>query len=167
MTQHHPEIKEFLSSPVPCMFGLSEHTTKALQIVAVSLFTAFVFSYCDVKLSAFRVGPKLFKSLARPFASQSPLPVMSSVSNCRQALDALPSTPENIPAFFFAHGSPMLAYPSGDTASGGMFSYQGPNGPLAKFLADFGPALLKKYQPKGIVVFSAHWETDGERVGET
>jgi 4,5-DOPA dioxygenase extradiol len=45
-----------------------------------------------------------------------------------------------------------------------MAAYQGPNGPLAKFLAEFGPTLLKKYQPKGIVVFSAHWETQGERL---
>ena len=42
----------------------------------------------------------------------------------------------------------------------------GPKGPLARFLADFGPALLEKYKPKGILVFSAHWETDGERLGE-
>ena len=41
----------------------------------------------------------------------------------------------------------------------------GPNGPLARFLGDFGPALLEKYKPKGILVFSAHWETDGERLG--
>lgn len=44
-----------------------------------------------------------------------------------------------------------------------MMAYQGPNGVLASFLKDFGPALLKKYNPKGIVVFSAHWETSGER----
>lgn len=31
---------------------------------------------------------------------------------------------------------------------------------------DFGPALLSKYKPKGIVVFSAHWETLGERLGQ-
>jgi len=40
----------------------------------------------------------------------------------------------------------------------------GPKGPLATFLKDFGPILLQKYKPKGIVVFSAHWETVGERV---
>jgi len=70
----------------------------------------------------------------------------------RKALDALPATPENIPAFFFGHGSPVLAFPTGLSS------------PLATFLADFGPALLEKYKPKGIVVFSAHWETDGERL---
>jgi aromatic ring-opening dioxygenase catalytic subunit (LigB family) len=40
----------------------------------------------------------------------------------------------------------------------------GPKGQLASFLRDFGPSLLKKYKPKGIVVFSAHWETAGERL---
>jgi aromatic ring-opening dioxygenase catalytic subunit (LigB family) len=29
---------------------------------------------------------------------------------------------------------------------------------------DFGPALIEKYRPKAILVFSAHWETDGERL---
>ncbi|KAF4578575.1 hypothetical protein EYR36_000382 [Pleurotus pulmonarius] len=82
----------------------------------------------------------------------------------KAALDALPSTPDNIPAFFFAHGSPMLATPSngGHAVFGsrqGLMEYQGPNGPLANFLRDFGPALLEKYKPKGIVVFSAHWES--------
>lgn len=62
----------------------------------------------------------------------------------------------------------MLAF-SPDAAgpgAGGLAGYQGPHGPLAKFLADFGPILLKKYKPKGIVVFSAHWETMTERLGE-
>jgi aromatic ring-opening dioxygenase catalytic subunit (LigB family) len=69
-----------------------------------------------------------------------------------KALDELPSTPNNIPAFFFAHGSPMLV---------------GPNaGALGDFLRDFGPALLQKYQPKGIVVFISHRETTGDRLGE-
>ena len=72
----------------------------------------------------------------------------------REALDALPSTPQHIPAFFFAHGSPMLAYPESEQ-----------KGSLVAFLRDFGPILLQKYQPKGIVVFSAHWETLGERLG--
>lgn len=38
---------------------------------------------------------------------------------------------------------------------------QGPNGQLANFLRDLGPALLEKYKPKAVVVFSAHWETGG------
>ncbi|EIW85280.1 Extradiol ring-cleavage dioxygenase class III enzyme subunit B [Coniophora puteana RWD-64-598 SS2] len=81
----------------------------------------------------------------------------------RAALDALPSNPPKIPAFFFAHGSPMLVFPE----SGGLppsFNEMGPRGSLANFLRDFGPALLEKYKPKGIVIFSAHWETEGERV---
>ncbi|ESK84892.1 aromatic ring-opening dioxygenase [Moniliophthora roreri MCA 2997] len=92
--------------------------------------------------------------------------IPNSVSEWRAALDALPSAPDNIPAFFFAHGSPMLALsaPSGVSHRGGFESYQGPNGPLASFLKIFGPTLLEKYKPKGIVVFSAHWETLGERV---
>lgn len=37
---------------------------------------------------------------------------------------------------------------------------QGPKGSLSNFLKDLGPALMKKYEPKAIVVFSAHWETN-------
>jgi aromatic ring-opening dioxygenase catalytic subunit (LigB family) len=44
-----------------------------------------------------------------------------------------------------------------------MASVMGPEGDLAKFLRDFGPVLMAKYKPKGIVVFSAHWETIGVR----
>lgn len=86
----------------------------------------------------------------------------------RKALEALPSTPNKIPAFFFAHGTPFLAFPEAEISSGAygpMGAYHGPNGPLGTFLKDFGPALLKKYEPKGIVVFSAHWETSGVRQG--
>ncbi|KAF8905998.1 Extradiol ring-cleavage dioxygenase, class III enzyme, subunit B [Gymnopilus junonius] len=64
-----------------------------------------------------------------------------------------PFHPENIPAFFFAHGSPMLAAPEGGRFGGPMAAYQGSKGPLAQFLAEFGPTLLQKYKPKGIVVF--------------
>ncbi|KIK45906.1 hypothetical protein CY34DRAFT_22309 [Suillus luteus UH-Slu-Lm8-n1] len=78
-------------------------------------------------------------------------------SQWRTALDALPSTPEKIPAFFFGHGSPMLI------AKQVMNSPMGPESDLAKFLRDFGPVLRAKYKPKGIVVFSAHWETIGVR----
>ncbi|KAF9001934.1 Extradiol ring-cleavage dioxygenase class III enzyme subunit B [Cyathus striatus] len=92
---------------------------------------------------------------------------MTSESQWRKALDDLPSTPNKIPAFFFAHGSPFLAFPEEETKSGAygpMGAHMGPTGPLGRFLKIFGPALVEKYQPKGIVVFSAHWETTGERL---
>ncbi|KAJ3778560.1 Extradiol ring-cleavage dioxygenase, class III enzyme, subunit B [Lentinula raphanica] len=98
--------------------------------------------------------------------------VPSNQSEWRAALDSLPSTPQKIPAFFFAHGSPALALAqmparlraSGRSGRSGFEQYQGPNGPLANFLRDFGPTLLQKYSPKAVVVFSAHWETLGERL---
>lgn len=84
------------------------------------------------------------------------------------AFEELPSTPDNIPAFFFGHGSPILAFPKEQAAQMGEFAaYGGPGGPLSKFLSVFGPMLLEKYKPKAIVVFSAHWETARERLGET
>ncbi|KAG1849056.1 Extradiol ring-cleavage dioxygenase class III enzyme subunit B [Suillus tomentosus] len=82
-------------------------------------------------------------------------------SEWRTALDALPSTPEKIPAFFFGHGSPMLI--ARQVTNSPMTSTMGPGGDLANFLRDLGPALRAKYKPKGIVVFSAHWETIGVR----
>lgn len=87
-------------------------------------------------------------------------------SEWKRSIEALPATPDNIPAFFLAHGSPFLCFPETEVGIyGRMSGYAGPGGPLATFLRDFGPALLKKYQPKGIVVFSAHWETTGTRLG--
>lgn len=85
-------------------------------------------------------------------------------SEWRTALDALPSTPEKIPAFFFGHGSPMLI--ARQVTNSPMTSTMGPGGDLASFLRDLGPALRAKYKPKGIVVFSAHWETIGVRHGK-
>ncbi|KAH8117231.1 Extradiol ring-cleavage dioxygenase, class III enzyme, subunit B [Phellopilus nigrolimitatus] len=85
----------------------------------------------------------------------------------KAALDALPATPEKIPAFFFGHGSPILQWPDSIAdrmRRGPMGEYCGPDGPLARFLKTFGPTLLDKYKPKGILVFSAHWETRGERL---
>jgi aromatic ring-opening dioxygenase catalytic subunit (LigB family) len=86
-------------------------------------------------------------------------------------LATLPGSPEAIPSFFFGHGSPMLILPS-DVADRNAvirrhpaIKHIGPDGPLANFLRDLGPALLAKYQPKGILVFSAHWETTGEQLG--
>ncbi|THH10283.1 hypothetical protein EW145_g1426 [Phellinidium pouzarii] len=83
----------------------------------------------------------------------------------KEALQALPDTPDRIPSFFFGHGSPVLQFPETSSRSDPMSEYCGPKGPLARFLADFGPTLLRKYKPKGILVFSAHWETAGERLG--
>ncbi|KAF8522143.1 Extradiol aromatic ring-opening dioxygenase [Hysterangium stoloniferum] len=85
----------------------------------------------------------------------------------RKALEALPSasTTGKIPAFYFGHGQPMLIWPeSVPSPDRDIFDHAGPNGPLANFLKDFGPVLLEKYRPKAIVVFSAHWETSGERL---
>ncbi|KAF9505748.1 hypothetical protein BS47DRAFT_1378251 [Hydnum rufescens UP504] len=86
----------------------------------------------------------------------------------RNAIADLPVTPGHIPAFFLAHGSPLLGWPE-DTPipsglSRGVWDWMGRDGPLGQFLDDFGPALVEKYNPKGIVVFSAHWETDNERL---
>ncbi|KAF9017997.1 Extradiol aromatic ring-opening dioxygenase [Hymenopellis radicata] len=88
----------------------------------------------------------------------------SNQAQWRDALEALPSTPDHIPSFFFAHGSPFLAFPENQSDGGRLPASMGPKGALAKFLKDFGPALLRKYKPRGIVVFSAHWETLGERL---
>ncbi|KAL5533220.1 hypothetical protein ACEPAF_4996 [Sanghuangporus sanghuang] len=98
-------------------------------------------------------------------SSSSPLTVPKTDAEWKVALDALPATPEKIPAFFFGHGSPILQFPDhllSNTSP--MELHAGPKGPLARFLKLFGPALLEKYKPKGILVFSAHWETLGERV---
>jgi 4,5-DOPA dioxygenase extradiol len=59
----------------------------------------------------------------------------------------------------------LLAFPKNSGRSDAFIDHAGPSGPLASFLADFGPTLLAKYQPKGIVVFSAHWESGDERLG--
>lgn len=86
----------------------------------------------------------------------------------KAALDALPDNPARIPAFFFGHGSPMLAFSEEqlESRNDSIVKHFGPKGPLAIFLRDFGPALLAKYKPKAVVVFSAHWDTHGERQGE-
>ena len=75
-----------------------------------------------------------------------------------KALDELPSSPAKIPAFFFAHSSPMMEI---DMPGVPMSK----SGALTQFLKDFGKLLIKKYNPKAIVVFSAHWDTDGTRLG--
>lgn len=86
----------------------------------------------------------------------------------RKALASLPAVPPagKIPSFYFGHGQPMLIWPESlATPNDPRFAVAGPQGALANFLKDFGPALLEKYQPKAIVVFSAHWETRHELVG--
>jgi len=82
-------------------------------------------------------------------------------SSWRKQLDALP-VGGRIPAFFFAHGSPLLIWPERLPASLPLDSIGGPRGPNAQFLKDFGKTLVEKYNPKAIVVFSAHWETHGQ-----
>ncbi len=87
----------------------------------------------------------------------------------QERLAALPGDPNHIPAFFFAHGSPILTIsnnsPDLHPQLRALVQHGGLESPLANFLRDFGPALLTKYQPKGILVFSAHWETEGEQLG--
>ncbi|KAI9446652.1 Extradiol ring-cleavage dioxygenase class III enzyme subunit B [Lactarius indigo] len=83
-------------------------------------------------------------------------------------LATLPGSPDSIPSFFFGHGSPVLAIsrnvPARDPQWRSVIEQAGLESPLANFLRDFGPALLAKYQPKGILVFSAHWEAEGEQL---
>ncbi|KIO33565.1 hypothetical protein M407DRAFT_240973 [Tulasnella calospora MUT 4182] len=88
----------------------------------------------------------------------------------QKALSELPEVKEGdgkkIPAFFFAHGSPILIWPKSKPPRPGpfgeMIKYQGPESPLSDFLKDFGKVILDKYKPKAIVVFSAHWEESGD-----
>jgi aromatic ring-opening dioxygenase catalytic subunit (LigB family) len=85
-------------------------------------------------------------------------------------LAALPGSPSHIPAFSFGHGSPFLEFssntaPTQNPLVRATIEHSGSESPFANFLRDFGPALLAKYQPKGILVFSAHWETEGEQLG--
>lgn len=76
---------------------------------------------------------------------------------------------DRIPAFSFAHGSPMLMPETVDplSAAGRRFAslmgddaVGGFDGPLYRFLQAFGPFLLERYKPRAIVIFSAHWEDE-------
>ncbi|KAN0141122.1 Extradiol ring-cleavage dioxygenase, class III enzyme, subunit B [Lactarius tabidus] len=96
----------------------------------------------------------------------SDLPLTRSAWQDRLA--TLPGSPDTIPPFFFGHGSPLLVFPKDiadrDVRRHSVIKHYGPESPLANFLGDLGPALLAKYQPKGILVFSAHWETQEEQL---
>ncbi|KAJ3048396.1 hypothetical protein HK097_010561, partial [Rhizophlyctis rosea] len=89
---------------------------------------------------------------------------MSTPSAWQSNLSALAKADTSkLPAIFLAHGSPLLLYPENQPLRfGSLTSIGGPKGPHQQFLREFGPFLLKTYQPKAIVVFSAHWETDKE-----
>lgn len=138
---------------------------KSLKFIVPTVVTALRVSYFfDPKLFTLRSG---IHSIVKAFSSSRRLlsaNTQNMSTDWHEALKSLPATPEKIPAFFFAHGSPMLVYPPPAQVEG-LGSHMGSKGPLAQFLAEFGPALLKKYKPKGIVVFSAHWETLEERQG--
>jgi hypothetical protein len=111
-------------------------------------------------LSALRLTP-------RRFAMSSALPLTRPAWQDRLA--TLPGSPNNIPAFFFAHGSPILTFsndpPNPNPLMRALVKNGGKESLQADFLRDFGPALLAKYQPKGILVFSAHWEREGDQLG--
>jgi aromatic ring-opening dioxygenase catalytic subunit (LigB family) len=96
-----------------------------------------------------------------------PLPVTRP--EWQDRLATLPGDHNHIPAFFFAHGSPILNISKDAPGLSNQLrifaQYSGLESPFANFLRDFGPALLSKYQPKGILVFSAHWESEGEELG--
>ncbi|KAH9470905.1 hypothetical protein Pst134EA_004817 [Puccinia striiformis f. sp. tritici] len=93
---------------------------------------------------------------------------LSNPAQWNARLDGLPPRKTGqegvIPAFFFAHGHPGIVFRSESTASRGLETV---GGSLHNFLKDFGPALIKKYQPKGIVVFSAHWESPSKEIKVT
>ncbi|EJU06114.1 Extradiol aromatic ring-opening dioxygenase [Dacryopinax primogenitus] len=99
---------------------------------------------------------------------------MSTLPKTREewqgALNSLPDTAKNggeIPAFFFAHGSPVLAWERKWGISPqmmDMWKVSGHESPHALFLQDFGRVLLQQYKPRAILVFSAHWETSGTRL---
>jgi aromatic ring-opening dioxygenase catalytic subunit (LigB family) len=103
-------------------------------------------------------------------SAHPPLPLPVTRPTWQDRLATLPGDPDHIPAFFFAHGSPLLTISNNDSPDlnpqmRAVVQHSGLESPFANFLRDFGPALLAKYQPKGILVFSAHWETEGEQLG--
>ena len=129
-----------------------------LLLIAIAIWFA---------IPLFKFPNTLIRYAARTMSNTSEYLGPKTRDKWQEALEALPATPGKIPAFFFGHGSPMLAFPESTTTSRSdeLLGAMGPKSNLASFLRDFGPALLKKYKPKGLVVFSAHWETEGERLG--
>ncbi|KAF7320984.1 LigB domain-containing protein [Mycena chlorophos] len=150
-----------------------KHTDLARRVFLFLLVTALSAILLTKRIQSVRDA---FRSVAVPaqknLTMSSTVPALETDIPTLQAawradLAALPSTPDNIPSFFFGHGSPMLvAPPSFNRGSRfeALAKWGGPQGALATFLKDFGPALLSKYKPKAIVVFSAHWETTRERL---
>lgn len=61
--------------------------------------------------------------------------------------------------------APLLIWPERLPSRTPLDAIGGPKGPHAQFLKDFGKTLLEKYNPRAIVVFSAHWETHGHIEG--
>ncbi|KAJ9121249.1 hypothetical protein QFC24_004925 [Naganishia onofrii] len=91
------------------------------------------------------------------------LGVLASPAEWRERLESLPdlkATDGKIPSFYFAHGHPALLWPKElpNPRADLMGDISGPDGLLPQFLKDFGKTLLEKYKPKGIIVFSAHWD---------
>ncbi len=138
---------------------------RPLILLALSILSAAIVFRFKSHLPRV-IAPVSFTTMSTSSGTKPSLP--KTQEEWRKALDDLPARTDKIPAFFFGHGSPMLAFPEKSANARGMgevYKAMGPTGPLGTFLKDFGPALLRKYNPKGIVVFSAHWETQGERLG--
>ncbi|KAJ9091260.1 hypothetical protein QFC19_009170 [Naganishia cerealis] len=93
-------------------------------------------------------------------APQNPkLGVLASPAEWRERLASLPDLEAlggKIPSFYY----PALLWPQSlpNPRADLMGDISGPDGLLPQFLADFGKTLLEKYKPKGIIVFSAHWD---------
>ena len=153
-------------------FQASELDINAAAMTSPSLTSTAIYNtYSSSWSKSLTRATKLHLTrLLRTQMSSSSASLPTDPKAWKSALDSLPSTPTKIPAFFFGHGSPILQWPDGVPAPFGgngspMYQSAGPKGPLVQFLKDFGRTLVEKYKPKGILVFSAHWETGGERLG--
>lgn len=92
----------------------------------------------------------------------APIPVATSKEFIDQTLAQASKSSTRLPSFFLSHGSPFTVHPG---KLEGVFALAGPNGPNGQFLSAFGPSLLKHYgdRIKGVIMFSAHWETGNVR----